>query len=381
MASQRLYYSCDSHVVEAPAVFEGLEEKFGARAPVIVENPPGRQGIYIVFPKQDLPVPVGRFGIAGHRLDQPETRELMKRGWDGLNPGVRDPEARLVEQAQDGIVGEVLYPSINMFTFSYPDREVTHAIFRRHNDWILDYCSHSPERLVGIACLPLPDMEEALVELERTAKRGIKGFAIPCTAPPDKPYNDPFYEPFWSAAEETGLPLAMHIFCGADWGMSLPAYYNQVSAYANAHTAIAWTMETLISGGVLERHPKLRFICGEFETGWLAHWLIRLDHAAYRTPRDLSPDLQLKPSEYWHRQFYATFEDDPIGIRTRDIIGVDNLIWGNDYPHHDSIWPNSMRVLDEIMQGVPETEVRQMTWDNVVQLYGLDEAKVRAAIS
>lgn len=375
-----LYYSCDSHVVEGPEVFEGLVERFGDRAPRVVIDPPGREGQFLLWPKQDLPLPIGRFGIAGANLDLPETKERIKHGWDQINPGVKDPAARLEEQAQDGVVGEVMFPSINMFTFSVPDREVVQAVFRRHNDWIVDYCSHSPERLVGVACLPLPDMEESLAELERMAKKtGIRAFGIPCTAPADKPYSDPSYEPFWSAAEEAGLPLAMHIFCGADWGMSLPSHWNQVSSYANANAAITWTMETLITSGVLARHPGLKFICGEFETGWLAHWLIRLDHAAYRSPREISADLEAKPSEYWRRQFSATFEDDPIGILTRDIIGVDNLVWGNDYPHHDSIWPNSMRVLDEIMAGVPDDERRKMTWDNTLKLYGLDEAKVRAA--
>ncbi len=381
MSEQQLHYSCDSHVVEAPEVFEGLVEKFGDRAPRIVKNPsPKREGLYIVFPQQDLPLPIGRFGIAGANLDLPETKERIKHGWDQINPGVRDPVARLDEQDQDGIIGEVMYPSINMFTYSIPDRDVVHAVFERHNDWILDYCSHAPERLIGAACIPLPDIQESIAELQRTAKRGIRTFCIPCTAPPELPYSDPAYEPFWQAAEEIGMPLAMHIFTGAVWGMSLPDYWNQISAYTSANTAIQWTMETIITSGVLERHPKLKFICGEFETGWLAHWLTRIDHAAYRSPRELSPDLQLKPSEYWRRQFYATFEDDPIGIRTRDMIGVDNLIWGNDYPHHDSIWPNSMRVLDDIMQGVPDDERRKMTYQTTVDLYNIDEAKLRPAL-
>ncbi len=88
----------------------------------------------------------------------------------------------------------------------------------------------------------------------------------------------------------------------------------------------------------------------------------------------------MPPSAYWRRQFYATFEDDPVGIRTRDLIGVDRLIWGNDYPHHDSIWPNSMRVLDEIMAGVPDDEREMMTWSTTVELYGVDVDKLEAAL-
>src|SRR5947209_20342916 len=144
-----ILYSCDSHVVEPPEVYAGLEERFGERAPRVVRNPDGREGVFLFWPKQNRSLPVGRFGIAGHRLDDPATHERIKRGWDGMNPGVRDPVARLKEQEQDGIVGEVMYPSINMFTFSIPDREVVQAVFRQHNDWIRDYCSTAPERLIG----------------------------------------------------------------------------------------------------------------------------------------------------------------------------------------------------------------------------------------
>ncbi len=380
-----VYYSCDSHVVEAPEVFDGLERRFGERAPRVVTEFGGRPGTFVYWPKQNRPVPVGRFGIAGHRLDDPETRKRMLEGWDGMNPGVRDPVARLQEQDQDGIAGEVMYPSINMLTFSIDDREVVQAVFQRHNDWIRDYCSHAPERLIGVACLPLPDVDAAISELRRVAKMGIRGVAIPCTAPAEKPYSDPAYEPFWTAAEEAGLPVTMHIFCGSTWDMGLPAHWGNagtsIVGYAMAHGAIASTLAQLVCGGVCERHPELRFVAAEWETGWFAHFLQRLDHAAYRARHEASPDLKMRPSEYFHRQCYVTFEDDEVGVRTRDIIGVDNLLWGNDYPHHDSIWPRSMNVLSEIMTGVPADEVERMTWRNVQRLYAIDESQLAAAAS
>ena len=120
---------------------------------------------------------MGRFGIAGQRLDDPETQERMKRGWECLNPGVTDPVARLQEQEQDGIVGEVMYPSINMFTFGVPDREVVQAVFRRHNDWIVEYCSHAPEAPGGGGVSAPPrrgrgDCGAAAGGAERRAGRG-----------------------------------------------------------------------------------------------------------------------------------------------------------------------------------------------------------------
>ncbi|ETW96026.1 MAG: hypothetical protein ETSY1_28205 [Candidatus Entotheonella factor] len=368
-----LYYSCDSHVVEPPEVFEGLDKEFGTRAPYYVQDPPGKKGTYIVL--GHLQMNIGRMGIAGSRLDDPKTIERMERGYDGMNPGVRDPVERLKEQDIDGVAGEVMYPTINMATFSMQDREVAHAMMRRHNDWIRDYCSEAPERLIGIACLPLPDVDAAIAELQRIAKMGHRAAAIPCTAPVDKPYFHPDFEPFWDVAEEVGLPLSMHIFCGSTWDMGLPAHWGTpaegIMGYTLAHTGSAVSMGQLIYGGVCEHHPKLRFVNCEFETGWLAHFLQRLDHATYRARAEASPDLTMQPSEYWRRQFYATFEDDEAGVLTRRLIGVDNLIWGNDYPHHDSIWPNSRAVIDRIFDGVPDDEREKMTSTNVMKLYGI----------
>ena len=134
-------------------------------------------------------------GIAGNRLDDPKTDERIARGYEGLNPGVRDPHQRLDEQAVDGICGEVMYPSLNMFTFAIPDRDVVAAVFERHNDWVLDYCSVAPDRLLGIGCLGLPDVEVALAEMERSATRGVRGFAIPAHVDPARPYCHPGLRP------------------------------------------------------------------------------------------------------------------------------------------------------------------------------------------
>ena len=368
------YYSCDSHVVEPAEVFEGFEARFGSRAPTVITNDAGDK-VKIALPGLSSPVPVGRFGIAGHSLDDPATTALVNRGYSGMNPGVHDPAARLLEQDHDGIVGEVMYPSINMVTFSLTDRELVHAIFRRYNDWLLDYCSHAPERLIGVACLALPDVDEAIRELERVAALGIRGVAIPCTAPADRPYEHPDYEPVWAAAEAAGLPITMHVFTGSSWDMGFPSHWGipatSIAGYALASTGFAVTIVQLICGGVAARHPRLRFVGAEFETGWVGHFLQRLDHSFYRSRSQASPDVEGRPSDYFRKQFAVTFEDDALGLQQRDIIGIDNLLWGNDYPHHDSIWPNSREVIDRIFSGIPDDEVRRMTFDNVVSLYGI----------
>ncbi len=377
------YYSCDSHVVEAREVFEGLEERFGSRAPRIEHNYKGKPGDWIVLPGT-APVPVGRLGIAGNRLGEASTDAKIARGYEGLNPGVKDPHARLDEQTLDGIVGEVMYPSLNMFTFAIKDREVVSAVFERHNDWVFEYCSANPERLIGIGCLGLPDIEIALAEMQRAATKGVRGFAIPAHVSPERPYNHPDFDRFWAAAQDFGVPLTMHIFTGDSFDGGMPKHWGTpggtIKGYTMAHTTAVNTMIDLICGGVLERFPRLKFVISEFETGWLAHTLQRMDHAIYRTPKFAVDYLTMKPSEYFHRNFYATFEDDEAGIATRHLIGVENLLWGNDYPHHDSIWPHSMETLDRCLAGVPEDEKEKMVWSNTIDLYHIDTSKLPAAV-
>ncbi len=377
------YYSCDSHVVEAKEIYSGLRENFGDKAPYIDENVDGKPGAWLFVPGIQRPISVGRLGIAGARLDNPATHERIALGYDGFNPGVMDPSARLDEQIQDGIVGEIMYPSLSMFTFAVPDAEVRDMAFRQHNDWVLDYCDVDRERLIGIGCLPLPDVDRAIAELDRSASRGVRGFAIPAHIDPAKPYNHPDFDPFWARAQEYGVPLTMHIFTGDSLEGGMPAHWGtpggHLKGYTLAHTTIANTIIDIICGGVVERFPELKFVASEYETGWVAHFLQRLDHAAYRTPWELDDALTMKPSEYFDRNFWVTFEDDLQGIQTRDAIGVDNLLWGNDYPHHDSIWPNSRPILDDILSDVPEDEKEKMVWSNAIDLYGIDPAALPAA--
>ena len=377
------YYSCDSHLVEAREVFEGLEGRFGDRAPRIIRDHEGKPGDWLLLPG-GLSIPVGRLGIAGHRLDDPATDELIARGYDGLNPGVLDPAKRLDEQTRDGVCGEVMYPSLNMFTYALPDKDVARTVFERHNDWVVDYCAVAPERLIGIGCLPIPEVDAAQREMERSARRGVRGFMIPTHVSPDLPYCHADYDPFWAAAQDMDLPLTMHIFVGTSLDGGMPAHWGTtpggtIKGYTLAFTTAVNTMIDLICGGVVERFPRLKLVISEFEIGWLAHILERVDHAFYRTPRHAVDYLTLKPSEYFRRNFTATFEDDEIGVRTRDKIGVGNLAWGNDYPHHDAIWPNSMPTLERVMAGVPDDEIEQMCFTTATQMYGVDVSKLPTA--
>jgi hypothetical protein len=163
----------------------------------------------------------------------------------------------------------------------------------------------------------------------------------------------------------------MHIFTGSTANHGLPNWGRQ--NYTLAFVGISRTIIDIIWGGVCERHPNLYFVPTEFETGWIAHLLQRFNWGWHRAGgfRNFGDIMTMKPSEYWQRNFRVTFEDDEIGIRTRDIIGVDSMMWGNDYPHGDSVWPDSKNVLNRIFEGVPDEERYKITVANVCKLYNL----------
>jgi predicted TIM-barrel fold metal-dependent hydrolase len=371
-------YSADSHIVEPRELFAGLERRYGERAPRIVHDPdwgdflvaPGVTGRES-FSARYAGVPVGRLGIAGARLDDPQTQQQIKRGYAGLPAGIVDPVERIEEQDADGVKLEVLYPSLYFRVFGLPDTEVLLDAFRAYNDWLAEYTSQAPDRFIGLALIPVQEPSAAPVELERALKLGFRGGCIPSTAPGGRPYHDPAYDPVWALAQEAGFPLSMHIFTGANEGTTGLQGIDAITSYASSAATIQITVSDLICQGVAHRFPDLKFVCAEWETGWLAHWLQRLDHAFYRS-RGAAPDwVDLKPTEYWRRQFYATFEDDRVGVMSRDLIGVDTLMWGNDFPHHDSIWPHSLEILDDIFAGVPDADRQAMTIGNLAKLYGV----------
>jgi predicted TIM-barrel fold metal-dependent hydrolase len=371
-------YSADSHIVEPAELFAALERRYGERAPRIVHDPdwgdfmvaPGVTGRE-AFSARYSGIPVGRLGVAGANLDDPETQQQIRMGYDGLRRGIVEPRERLRDQDADGVRLEVLYPSLFFRVFGLPDTEVVVEAFRRYNDWLASYMSEAPDRLIGLALIPMQDPSAASSELERALRLGFRGACIPSTAPGGRPYHDAVYDAVWACAEEAACPLSMHIFTGAHEGITGLQDLDAITSYASAATVIQITVTDLICQGVAHRFPDLKFVCAEWNTGWLAHWLERLDHAFYRSRGAASPDLDLKPSEYWRRQFYATFEDDRVGVLSRDMIGINTLMWANDFPHHDSIWPNSRRILDDIFAGVPEEDRYAMTLSNVAELYRL----------
>jgi predicted TIM-barrel fold metal-dependent hydrolase len=358
--------SADSHVVEPGDVWTSrMEHRWGDRIPRAVVDHGGKPGAFFVC--EDVP-PFGIAAFSGADVAPEELPAHFTAGYERVRPGGFDPAARLRDQERDGVVAEVLYPSLALQLFRIRDPAFQAATFRAYNDWLAEFCAHAPDRLAGIALVPLHDVAAGVAELERCCGLGLRGALVWSSAPDDRPYSDPSYEPFWSAAEGARVPLSLHLGTGA---VPLGGTAGMLAvAYMFTHHAAQGSLAQMIFGGVLERHPGLRLVSVENDIGWIPHYLERLDHAGEKF-RAFHPALRLRPSEYFRRQVAATFQEDRIGVALRDAIGVGSLLWASDYPHTDSTWPRSREVIARDLGDVPPADVRRIVCDNTARLYGL----------
>ncbi|MEL6983979.1 MAG: amidohydrolase family protein, partial [Actinomycetota bacterium] len=306
-------------------------------------------------------------------LDDPEIQAYFTGGYAAMRPGLTDGARRPDDQDIDGVSAEVLYPGwFPMFSLKNLDLLV--ALQRNYNDWMHGQQVVSNGRLIGLAALPVQRPDVAVAELERVIDLGFKGIVLPSNAPRGRRYSDPDYEPMWALAEEAGLPIAFHVACmshAPDWRKAMKDR-DPIVQYAGSPALIHDTLIELMVRGVCAAHPRLQFVLAEFNAGWVAHWLDKVQQGwAREYARDSASTPPVDVLEIWKRQFFATIEDDTAALQTADLIGEETLLWGSDYPHTDSTWPCSTQVLDEMFAGFSAETKDKITRTNVAKLYRL----------
>jgi predicted TIM-barrel fold metal-dependent hydrolase len=322
---------------------------------------------------------IGLISNAGARFEAPETISSLGR-FEDVHAGGYDPHQHLADMELDGVAGEVLYPSQGLFYFKVADPALMSAIFRAYNDWLADFCSVDPLRLKGIAMVNLDDVADGIQELERAARRGFAGAMITEYPLETRRYDQPEYESFWAAAEALDMPLSLHTATrrqGKIRGAGERTIRDATSRSTKAFYP-ALSMCDLIFSGVFERHPGLEVAIVEFELAWAPHVLSTMDYTYRERHEEALYRFKdgMRPSDFFHRNVFLSFQEDAIGIRLRDAIGVDNMMWGSDYPHSESTFPQSRKILAEILAGVPEEEQARIAGGNTARLYGFDLARL-----
>ncbi len=303
---------------------------------------------------------------------------------------------RLSEQEADGVIAEVLFPNTQppfapatSSMFEAPpygqDIEYRWAGLRAHNRWLLDFVNEAPQRRAGIAQIFLGDVEGSVAEVEWAAANGFRSILVP-GAPPDSPFDPLYsaaYEPIWAAAAANGLPLNHHS------GGATPSFGSHFPAsLAMFLIEVTWWTQRalwhLMFAGVFERYPDLRFVTTETGTAWVPDVLTKLDSFYYRMKYSnygsesifggqAVAQMSLKPSEYWRRQCYvgASFLRPTEAELCREV-GIDNIMWGSDYPHIEGSHPHTREHLRLTFAMLPVAETEKLLTTNAARIYNFD---------
>ena len=307
---------------------------------------------------------------AGRRFDDPETL-TREDTFENVLPGGYIPEEHVKDMDVDGIDVSIVYPTAGLLWFRVEDSELLSAIFRAYNDWLAEFCKPFPKRLKGIGMINVDDVQDGVKELERCANMGLAGGMITVYPPEGRGYNLPEYEPLWAAAEDLEMPLGLHIITNR---LESPDSAT-VAYHSNRDHWVRMSLARMILTGVFERHPKLQVGSVEMELAWVPHFLERIDYNYTQTVLGITSPYRFKedmlPSDYFHRNVFLGFLEDSLGIRMRDFIGVDQLMWGSDYPHVESTFPKSQEMLEEMLADCTEGEKAKIAGGNAARVYRL----------
>jgi predicted TIM-barrel fold metal-dependent hydrolase len=357
--------SSDSHVSMPDAAWQTyLDPEFRDRAPRIERTD---EGDFRVFEGNRTPI-MTLDNLAGKK---PEEFRLNVRKLEDQRSGAWDPSERIKDMDLDGVDAEVLYVGGPL-----PSKDAALRLnsVRGYNRWLSDYASHAPGRLLGVAAIPIDTPERAVEELAfaKTQPGLVSGF-IPLF-PPEGDYGDPKWDPMWQAFIDADFPVGLHVG-GRRPGTPVANLYESAPRFMTglvmSKLTMAESVSELIHGLVMQRFPDLKFVAVEGQIGWISFFQYYADHLWEKHRYWTKSQLEEPPSHYFKRQVFATFMEDPVGLRERHSIGIDNIMWASDYPHSETTWPNSKSLTDEWFSPLGEDDKRKVLWENAAKLYKL----------
>jgi len=377
--------SADTHLQPAPEAWSPrVPEMYRDRAPRTIRLPNGTDAELIEG--RALHVYLG--GMCGKAYPE---RSPIGGTFDGT-PGGGPPQQRLREQDLDGVDAEIIFAGASGISDwrGIRDNGAYRAIIHAYNEYLAEeYCAFSPDRLIGMGMIPDTGLDDALAEMEYCARAGLKGVCLN-RFPTGKAVPTLEDDRFWAAALDMNMPLTVHVaFGGAegrgsrvDWSykhdpVEVASGVDAFSKYAKFGFRGGVTATQLVFSGAFDRFPKLRFYLAENQIGWIPNFLDQMDDQYERHSYWAERLLEMKrlerpPSEYVREHFWWGFMRNPYGVRARHEIGVGHVMWGSDFPHAETDWPYSQKVIDESFVGVPEDEKYAMLAGNAIEYFDLD---------
>ncbi len=386
----------DTHVSEPEDLWTSrVSSKWGDLIPHVVPDPNGGPVEYWAIGDVYL-APTGVAAMAGFDGVLPDHPATLREAV----PAAYDPHARLEHMDAEGVYAQVLYPNVAGFGsgrfLRLGEPELMLECVRAYNDFMTDWCSPDPERLIGVMALPFWDVAACVAEIQRGAKQGLKGILFG-----GQPHSfeqphlaDPHWDPVWAAAQDAELSINFHIGASAEGAAVIDprAAFGMTGGYEGfgVHTGIAkasvmFFLENsqcvgdIILGGVCHRFPRLNFVSVESGVGWLPFVLEAFDWQWKNNGVSSEhPEYKLLPSEYFRRQIYGCFWFEEASARVAIEEYPDNILYETDFPHPTSMSPGPASAaehpadyVERAWAGLPEPTLRAILHDNAARVYHL----------
>lgn len=360
-------FSVDDHVVEPPHAFVSrMPAAMVERAPKVVVLDDGSEVWEFDGRRFDQ---IGLNAFAGRRIEE-ASREPMR--FSEMRPGCYDVDARIADMDLNGVWASLNFPSqIAGFcgrTFAVAsDRDLGIASMRAWNDWLYEeWYLRYPDRIIPSGITYLTDPEVAAEEIRRNAERGFRSVSLP-----ERPHridlpsiHDEYWDPILAACAETETVVSLHVGSTGMLDLAPGGPGSEMDATLFSGMSMISTSEWLWSP-YPRRYPELKIAMSEGGIGWVAMMIERLAKIDIR----YSSDWAEPPADVLRRNFWFCTIDEKIALKTRDEIGIENIMLEVDYPHIDGTWPNTQPVIADMLEGFSPAEARAVCSENAAALF------------
>jgi predicted TIM-barrel fold metal-dependent hydrolase len=363
--------SVDDHLCEPPGMFdEHLSKKWADEAPKVIRTDRGDD--VWTFNGKTIPN-VGLNAVAGRPREE---YGVEPTSFDEIRPGCYDVHERVKDMSAAGVWGSMCFPSFPGFAgrlfADHPDKAFAADLIRAYNDWhIHEWAGAYPDRFIPMALPMIWSAEECAAEVRRVAALGCHSMTFTENPVPlgQPSFHSDYWDPFWQAIVETGCVLSIHL--GSSGQLVVPAPDAPMDVMIQLQPMnISTAASDLLWSPIPRKYPEIKIALSEGGTGWVPYFMDRADRTYEMHHLWTGQDFgDLMPSDVFRRNFLTCFISDPVGVKLRNEIGIDNICWEMDYPHSDSVWPGVPEQLAEVFRGVPDTDINKITHENAMNWY------------
>lgn len=371
--------SVDDHVIEHPTVWtDRLPQGLREDGPRIALAPDGNQTwIY----EGEV---AGNFALNAVAGKDPKDFGIDPRSYYDMLPGCHDISERIKDMDLEGVWAQLCFPNMGGFAGGVfarsKDRSLGLECVRAYNDFIIEeWCAAFPDRQIPLAMTPYWDVDATVAEIHRVAAKGAKSITFPEL--PDRlglpSWHSDHWDPILAAASEAALPLSLHFGSGGVPQTSPEAMGENLTVGISLFglNSVTATAELLLSP-VFHKFPNLKVALSEGGIGWIPYIVERIDYVWERHRWYNAVNRDVRPSELFKDHLFGCFISDNAGVMARDLIGVDNIMFESDYPHSDSQWPHTRKILENVMADVPDEDAHKMVEWNARKLYNFPRSTV-----